>query len=102
LGLTGAVAILARKAAKANVTINAILPGPFDTDRLRGTSQKLAATRKVAVSVIDAERMAAVPAHRFGTAQEFGATVAFLCSAHAGYITGQNLLIDGGGYPGPL
>jgi 3-oxoacyl-[acyl-carrier protein] reductase len=102
LGLTGALAILARKSAKANVTINGILPGPFETDRLRGTSQKLAETRKVAVAVIDAERKAAVPANRFGTTQEFGATVAFLCSVHAGYITGQNLLIDGGGYPGPL
>jgi 3-oxoacyl-[acyl-carrier protein] reductase len=102
LGLTGAVTVLARKAAKSNVTINGILPGPFDTDRLRGTSVKLAEARKVPVSVIDAERKAAVPAARFGTTDEFGATVAFLCSAHAGYITAQNLLIDGGGYPGPL
>ena len=84
------------------MTINGILPGPFDTDRLRGTSAKMAEARKVAVSVIDAERKSAVPAGRFGTTDEFGATVAFLCSAHAGYITGQNLLIDGGGYPGPL
>jgi 3-oxoacyl-[acyl-carrier protein] reductase len=102
LGLTGAVAVLARKAAGANVTINGILPGPFDTDRLRGTSQKMAEARKVALSVIDAERKAAVPAGRFGTTDEFGATVAFLCSAHAGFITGQNLLTDGGGYPGSL
>ena len=102
LGLTGAVAVLARKAVRANVTINGILPGPFDTDRLRGTSQKLAEARKVALSVIDDERKAAIPAGRFGTADEFGAVVAFLCSAHAGFITGQNLLIDGGGYPGSL
>jgi 3-oxoacyl-[acyl-carrier protein] reductase len=102
LGLTGAVAVLARKAARANVTINGILPGPFDTDRLRGTSQKLADARKVPLSVIDDERKAAIPAGRFGTAEEFGAVVAFLCSAHAGFITGQNLLIDGGGYPGSL
>jgi 3-oxoacyl-[acyl-carrier protein] reductase len=102
LGLTGAVAVLARKAARANVTINGILPGPFDTDRLRGTSQKMAETRKVPPSVIDDERKAAIPAGRFGTADEFGAVVAFLCSAHAGFITGQNLLIDGGGYPGSL
>ena len=102
LGLTGAVAVLARKAARANVTINGILPGPFDTDRLRGTSQKLADARKVPLSVIDDERKAAIPAGRFGTADEFGAVVAFLCSAHAGFITGQNLLIDGGGYPGSL
>ena len=102
LGLTGAVAVLARKAARANVTINGILPGPFDTDRLRGTSQKMAEARKVPLSVIDNERKAAVPAGRFGTPDEFGAVVAFLCSAHAGFITGQNLLIDGGGYPGSL
>jgi 3-oxoacyl-[acyl-carrier protein] reductase len=102
LGLTGAVAVLARKAAKSNVTINGILPGPFDTDRLRGTTQKMADMRKVPLSVVEAERKAAVPAGRFGSAEEFGAVVAFLCSAHAGFITGQNLLIDGGGYPGSL
>jgi len=102
LGLTGAVAVLARKAARANVTINGILPGPFDTDRLRGTSEKMAQARNVPLSVIDAERRAAVPAGRFGTPDEFGAVVAFLCSVHAGFITGQNLLIDGGGYPGSL
>ena len=102
LGLTGAVAVLARKACKSNVTINGILPGPFDTDRLRGTTQKMAEARKVAVSVVEEERKAAVPAGRFGTAEEFGSVVAFLCSTHAGYITGQNVLIDGGGYPGSL
>lgn len=102
LGLTGAVAVLARKAAAKNVTINGILPGPFDTDRLRNTSKSMATARGVDLSVIDEERKAQVPARRFGTTEEFGATVAFLCSAHAGYITGQNLLIDGGGYPGPL
>ena len=102
LGLTGAVAVLARKASRNNVTINGILPGPFDTDRLRGTSQKMAEARQVALSVIDAERKAAVPAGRFGTADEFGAVVAFLCSVHAGFITGQNVLIDGGGYQGAL
>jgi 3-oxoacyl-[acyl-carrier protein] reductase len=102
LGLTGAVAVLARKAAKTNVTINGILPGPFDTDRLRGTTQRMADARKVALAVVESERKAAIPAGRFGSAEEFGAVVAFLCSAHAGYITGQNLLIDGGGYPGSL
>jgi 3-oxoacyl-[acyl-carrier protein] reductase len=102
LGLTGAVTVLARKAAKSNVTINGILPGPFDTDRLRGTGAKMAEARNVPISVIVAERKAAVPAGRFGTTDEFGATVAFLCSAHAGFITAQNLLVDGGGYPGPL
>ena len=102
LGLTGAVAVIARKAARSNVTINGILPGPFDTDRLRGTSQKMAEARKVPVSVIDEERKGGVPAGRFGTPAEFGAAVTFLCSEHAGFITGQNILIDGGGYPGAL
>ena len=102
LGLTGAVAVLARKATGKNVTINGILPGPFDTDRLRNTSKAMADKSGRSLAVIDAERMKAVPAQRYGTTAEFGATVAFLCSAHAGYITGQNLLIDGGGYPGPL
>jgi 3-oxoacyl-[acyl-carrier protein] reductase len=102
LGLTGAVAVLARKAAQRNVTINGILPGPFDTDRLRGTSEKMAQARNVSLAIIDQERKAAVPAGRFGSPQEFGAIVAFLCSQHAGFITGQNLLVDGGGYPGSL
>jgi 3-oxoacyl-[acyl-carrier protein] reductase len=62
----------------------------------------MAEARKVALSVVEGERKAAIPAGRFGTADEFGAVVAFLASAHAGYITGQNLLIDGGGYPGAL
>src|SRR3990170_7605605 len=82
LGLTGAVAVLARKAAKNNVTINGILPGPFDTDRLRGTTQRIADVRKVALAVVEAERKAAVPANRFGNIDEFGAAVAFLCSQH--------------------
>jgi len=102
LGLTGAVAVLARKASRNNVTINGILPGPFDTDRLRGTSEKMAQARQVPLSVIDAERKGAVPAGRYGTAEEFGSVVAFLCSTHAGFITGQNVLIDGGGYLGSL
>src|SRR5215813_7404398 len=92
LGLTGAVAVLARKAIRNNVTINGILPGPFDTDRLRGTTQRMAEARKVPYSVVDAERKAAVPAGRYGTAEEFGAAIAFLWSTHAGFITGQNIL----------
>jgi 3-oxoacyl-[acyl-carrier protein] reductase len=102
LGLTGAVAILARRAANRNVTINGILPGSFATDRLRSVHAKAAAARGIAITTVDKERLSAVPAGRFGTPDEFGACVAFLCSAHAGYITGQNLLIDGGSYPGPL
>ncbi len=99
-GLTGFAAGLARKVARHNVTINNLLPGSFDTDRLRGT---IAAQAKTAgKSVEDFARAAsdAVPAGRFGAAAEFGAACAFLCSVHAGYIVGQNLLIDGGAYPG--
>ena len=99
-GLTGFAAGLARKIARHNVTINNLLPGSFDTDRLRGT---MAARAKTAgKSVEDFVRAAsdAVPAGRFGAPAEFGATCAFLCSVHAGYIVGQNILIDGGAYPG--
>jgi 3-oxoacyl-[acyl-carrier protein] reductase len=99
-GLTGFAAGLARKVARHNVTINNLLPGSFDTDRLRGT---MAARAKTAgKSVEDFVRAAsdAVPAGRFGVPAEFGATCAFLCSVHAGYIVGQNILIDGGAYPG--
>jgi 3-oxoacyl-[acyl-carrier protein] reductase len=102
VGLTGAVAVLARKVSRNNVTINGILPGPFATDRLRSVNQKAAEARNVPVETIDAERQALVPAGRFGTPAEFGAVVAFLCSRHAGFITGQNILIDGGGFPGLL
>jgi 3-oxoacyl-[acyl-carrier protein] reductase len=102
LGLTGAVAVLARKAVGRNVTINAVLPGPFDTDRLRANHQNAADARKVPLSTIDAERKANIPAGRYGTPAEFGAAVAFLCSQHAGFITGQNLLLDGGLFPGSL
>jgi 3-oxoacyl-[acyl-carrier protein] reductase len=102
VGLTGAVAVLARKTAGRNVTINAVLPGPFETDRLRAVNQKAADTRGVPASTIDAERKAVIPAGRYGTPAEFGATVAFLCSQHAGFITGQNILLDGGGFPGLL
>ena len=101
-GLTGAVAVLARKSAKHNVTINGMLPGPFDTDRLRGTSHKLAESRGISFDEAHQERMKEVPANRFGTADEFGAMCAFLCSQHAGYITGQNIVLDGGSYPGTL
>jgi 3-oxoacyl-[acyl-carrier protein] reductase len=101
-GLTGAVAVMARRAVKRNVTINALLPGPFDTDRLRGSTKKMAELQGVSVEDAMNQRRAAVPAGRFGTPEEFGAAAAFLCSAHAGFITGQNLLLDGGIYPGTL
>ncbi len=102
LGLTGAVSVLARKAVKHNVTINGILPGPFDTDRLRNTSKAMADKAGKPLAEIEAARKAGLPAGRFGTTDEFGAIVAFLCSAHTGFMTGQNILPDGGGYPGPL
>ena len=101
-GLTGAVAALARKTVRRNVTINALLPGPFDTDRLRSTSYKIAEARGQSFEAVHVARKGEVPAQRFGTPEEFGATAAFLCSAHAGYITGQNVVIDGGSFPGTL
>lgn len=101
-GLTGAVAALARKVSHRNVTINALLPGPFETDRLRGTTTKMAAARGASFDAVHQERMQEVPAKRFGTTEEFGAMAAFLCSAHGGFMTGQNFVIDGGLYPGTL
>ena len=101
-GLTGAVAGLARKTVRNNVTINALLPGPFDTDRLRSTTHKMAEAQGKSFDEVHAARKAETPAARFGTAEEFGATAAFLCSTHAGYITGQNIVLDGGMYPGTL
>lgn len=101
-GLTGAVAVLARKSAARNVTINALLPGPFDTDRLRGTSTKMSEASGRPFDEIHKERMQEVPAKRFGTSEEFGAMAAFLCSQYGGYMTGQNIVMDGGSFPGTL
>jgi 3-oxoacyl-[acyl-carrier protein] reductase len=95
-GLTGFVAGVAREVAKHNVTINGLLPGPFDTDRLRGSVAHAAKQANKSVEAMSEERKKAVPAGRFGTAEEFGDACAFLCSAQAGYIVGQNLLLDGG------
>ena len=99
-GLTGFVAGIARKTVAHNVTINNLLPGSFDTDRIRTTCETLAKNRGVSVEVIRKERMAQCPAGRFGDPAEFGDACAYLCSAQAGYVTGQNFLIDGGSYPG--
>jgi len=99
-GLTGFVAGLARKTVRHNVTINNLLPGAMDTDRLRSTHPIYAKQRNISVEQAAAERAATIPAGRFGTADEFGAACAFLCSQQAGYVTGQNFLIDGGAYPG--
>ena len=101
-GLTGFVAGLSRQTVAHNVTINGLLPGPFDTDRLRGNmvfnAQKLGKTPEELAKI----RAEGNPAKRFGTTEEFGAACAFLCSTHAGFITGQNLLMDGGAFPGTL
>ncbi len=99
-GLTAFFAGVARSVAGDNVTINFLLPGPFDTDRLMSNIANVAKTKGIPLEQAKAERMATLPAKRFGTADEFGAACAFLCSAKAGYITGQNLLLDGGAFPG--
>ena len=99
-GLTGFVAGLARTTAARNVTINNILPGTFDTDRLKSNLAALAKSTARDVSVVTDEIRDANPTKRFGHPDEFGAVCAFLCSAQAGYMTGQNVLVDGGAYPG--
>jgi 3-oxoacyl-[acyl-carrier protein] reductase len=99
-GLTGFVAGLARKTVAHNVTINNLLPGSFDTDRLKSNMATGAkAAGKSAEEWAEARRKA-IPAQRFGTAEEFGQVCAFLCSMQASYMTGQNVLLDGGNYPG--
>jgi 3-oxoacyl-[acyl-carrier protein] reductase len=101
-GLTAYLAGIARSVAHANVTINFLLPGSFDTQRLKSGWERQAEDRGVDIAVLRAEDEAAIPAKRIGEPAEFGAACAFLCSAQAGYITGQNLLIDGGAYPGVM
>ena len=95
-GLTAFLASAARKYAKHNVTINSIQPGIFDTDRIRQTL----GAHPGGVEAGVAARASGVPAARLGSPAEFGALCAFLASAHAGYIAGQNILIDGGAFPG--
>jgi len=99
-GLTAFLAGVARTVARDNVTINNLLPGAFDTDRLQGVLNKTAEQRGKPVAEVGAERIKSIPAGRFGNPDEFGQACAFLCSTHAGYITGQNLLIDGGTFNG--
>jgi 3-oxoacyl-[acyl-carrier protein] reductase len=101
-GLTGFVGLLARQTVRHNVTINSLLPGQFATDRMRsGLAYK---AKQAGIEEGEAERLtlSAIPAGRFGTPEEFGQTCAFLCSAQAGYLTGQNILMDGGAFPGLL
>jgi 3-oxoacyl-[acyl-carrier protein] reductase len=99
-GLTGFVAGLSRQTVRHNVTINALLPGPFDTDRLRSNMEFNAKKLGKTPAELAQTRMQANPAGRFGTIEEFGDACAYLCSAQAGFITGQNFLLDGGAYPG--
>lgn len=101
-GLTGFIAGVARQPALAgrNVTINNLLPGPFDTERLGKTLAVASKASGQTQDEVAEQRKKGIPAGRFGTADEFGAFCAFLCSVHAGYMTGQNLLLDGGTYPG--
>lgn len=101
-GLTGFVAGLARQTAGHNVTINNVLPGAFATERLSATYEKVAKDQAISVQEAQAGRLRTIPAARFGQPVEFGDACAFLCAAQSGYITGQNLLIDGGAYPGVL
>ena len=99
-GLTGFVAGLARQTVEHNVTINNILPGRFDTDRLRSGMAFQAEKSGRPLAEIVAEAQAQIPAKRFGRQEEFGELCAFVCSAQASYLTGQNFLLDGGLYPG--
>ena len=101
-GLTGFVAGVARtqKLAANNVTINNLLPGAYDTDRLKATMKGAAEKTGQPIDAIADARKKTIPAQRFGNPQEFGDTCAFLCSAQAGYMTGQNILTDGGAYAG--
>jgi 3-oxoacyl-[acyl-carrier protein] reductase len=101
-GLTGFIAGLARQVALHNVTINNLLPGPFDTDRLRATMAGAAKSSGRSVEDVMEDRRRQNPAGRFGTAEEFGQFCAFMCSAQASYFTGQNVVLDGGAYPGTL
>jgi 3-oxoacyl-[acyl-carrier protein] reductase len=101
-GLTGFVAGLARQVARHNVTINNLLPGATVTDRLKKTTEVAAKAAGVSFDELWERRLKTIPAQRYGDPEEFGALCAFLCSAQAGYIVGQNILYDGGAYPGTL
>ena len=99
-GLTGFIAGLSRTTVHKNVTINNLLPGPFETDRLWATFDAAAKSTGQDIDSLISARRDSNPAKRFGTPAEFGAFCAFLCSVHASYMTGQNILLDGGAYPG--
>src|SRR5215472_9723983 len=99
-GLTAFLAGVARSVAPSNVTINFVLPGTFETDRFRSNIEATAKKKNISYDAAYAERVGAVPAKRIGQPDELGTMTAFLCSAQAGYITGQNILIDGGAFSG--
>jgi len=101
-GLTGFVAGIARKTVAHNVTINNLLPGPFDTDRIAQVVTGQAKAQGIDYETARNQRMASNPAGRFGTPEEFGAACAFMCSRQASFMTGQNILLDGGAFPGVL
>ncbi|MFO6465860.1 SDR family oxidoreductase [Jannaschia sp. KMU-145] len=95
-GLTGYVAGTARQVASSGVTINNLLPGIHATDRADALDGPVAQSKGISIDEARAARAATIPANRYGTAAEFGQACAFLCSVHAGFIVGQNLLADGG------
>jgi 3-oxoacyl-[acyl-carrier protein] reductase len=95
-GLTGFVAGTARQVARQGVTINNLLPGSHDTDRIVALDGRIAQAKNISFEEARAEQQASIPVGRYGTPTEFGATCAFLCSQHAGFIVGQNVLLDGG------
>jgi 3-oxoacyl-[acyl-carrier protein] reductase len=97
-GLTSFLAGVARTVADRNVTINNLLPGKLDTDRLRGPHEPGSVEEPQAAAARKARIAADIPARRLGTPEEFGQICAFLCSVHAGYLTGQNIPVDGGLY----
>jgi 3-oxoacyl-[acyl-carrier protein] reductase len=99
-GLTGFVAGVARTVARHNVTINNLLPGLIDTERLQKVMDGRAKAGGNSVAEVRQVAAGAIPAGRFGNASEFGAVCAFICSVHASYLVGQNILLDGGAYPG--
>ena len=101
-GLTGYVAGVSRQVAGSGVTINNLLPGLHDTDRLVTLDKLDAGARGISEDDARYARMQSVPAGRFGTSEEFGAACAWLCSAKAGFVIGQNILLDGGAFPGAL
>lgn len=102
IGLTGYLAGVARAVAHANVTINFLLPGAFDTDRSRNMVEASARNQGISENAAWDQALAGQPTGRIGRPDEFGAACAFLCSAQAGYITGQSLLMDGGAFAGIL